>query len=156
MWSDELANTFFFRLPLFKPGLGFYIDHLQGKYDFLTYWNKDSDPGSMHFKQHDELYMSITSFVRIIKENVDLSYTCTEQNLINLFLSPERLVLNGHHKITNTQLSSYADFYKEGYDKGSKISLNHALGESYMSLSLEVKREVIEEFCRQCHKYSFF
>ena len=153
---DEIANTVFFRLPLFKPGHGFYIDDLQGKYDFLTYMNNESDWEKMHFQQHDELNMSITSFVNIIEENVGLRYTCTEHNLINLFLKPEQIAVNEHRKITNTQLSSYADFYKEGYDNGSKISIIAAFGESYMSLSLELKTEVIEEFCRQCHKYSFF
>lgn len=156
MQIDELTNTFFFRLPLFKPGHGFYVDDKQGKYDFLTYVNQGRDWDKIHFQRPAELKLSISSFASILNGHEGLAYSCTEQNLINLFLKPDQIACNEHRKITNTQLSYYADMYKEGYKNGSKISIADAIGKSYISLSGELKTGVVKEFCQQCHYYSFF
>lgn len=156
MQIDELVNTFFFRLPLFKPGHGFYLDDKQGKYEFLTYIDQGKDWDKIHFQPPAELKFSISSFVSILNGDEGLSFTCTEQNLITLFLKPDKIVCNEHRKITDTQLSSYADLYKEGYTNGSKISITDAIGESYMSLTAALKTAVVIEFCQQCHHYSFF
>lgn len=156
MQIDELANTFFIRLPLFKPGHGFYVDDTQGKYDFLTYIDRGKNWDNIHFQPPGKLTLSITSFVVVPRGNSGLAYTCTESNLINLFLKPEQIAVNEYPQITNTQLSSYASLYKEGYTNGSKISITDALGASYTSLSVELKTAVIKELCQQCHEYSFF
>ncbi len=156
MRFEELANTFFFRLPLFKRRHGFFVDDLQSKSDLLTYKKASSTNGKLDFYRPEKLSFSISSFSNVLQENGSLSYTCTEENLITLFQSPEKIVINEYHPVALENLSKYSAYYKEGYEKGIERPIISELGKSYQALDINTKIEILKDFCQLCHQYSFF
>jgi hypothetical protein len=143
---------YFFNLKAFHPVAGIITDN-HGKYPFLESTDGLFEPDDFQFS-----FNSKFPFVQIeLKEGQP--FYVSEPNLLNVFKNKtsvdHKILVNNVRPIEEAYTKELAKLFYDGYSAGS-VNFNEEIGQIFLSLELEQKKQALQDFITYCHIHLYF
>lgn len=143
---------YFLNLKAFHPTIGINTDS-HSEYPFLESTDGLFEPDDFEFNFNRSF-----PFERI-ELNEGQAFYVSEPNLLQVFKNrtsvDNKILVNNIRPIEEAYTKELAELFHDGYSAGS-ARFYHEIGQTFLSLELDQKRQALRDFITYCHTHLYF